>query len=175
MMADREDLQLLTERPVNIIDQPGENAGQRVRSFGELGRSLAQLLPKRTERAYRRRIRSRSAHGRRAHDRSAIAWRPPSRKSVQAPPSLRLRGSTTPCQYLLRMARSSGARRASEPTSEPARVSARRVRSPKKWLCRMASSRTPICSAVERADSSLSSSLTAEEAPARRSAKLCSR
>ncbi len=104
-----------------------------------------------------------------------MASRPPSRNSGHSPPSFLLRGSTTPCQYLLRIARSSGLRRASEPTSDPASVCARSTRSPKKWLCRMASSSTPICSAVDSADSSLSSSLVAEDAAERRSAKLCSR
>ena len=101
--------------------------------------------------------------------------RPPSRNAGHSPPSSLLRGSTTPCQYLLRIARSSGLRRASEPTSEPASVCARSVRSPKNLLCRIASSSTPICSAVDSADSSFSSSLVAAAAAARRSAKLCSR
>ncbi len=50
-----------------------------------------------------------------------------------------------------------------------------RARSPKKLLCRIASSSTPICSAVDSADSSFSSSLPAAgPTGARRSAKLCS-
>src|SRR5262245_48591643 len=88
-----------------------------------------------------------------------MASRPPSRKSGQEPPFSLLRGSTTPCQYLLRIARSSGARRASDPTNEPASVCARRVLSPKKLLCRIASSSTPICLGVHSGGSSRSSSL----------------
>ena len=53
-------------------------------------------------------------------------WRSPRGRPRGSPARRRrpalLRGSTTPCQYLLRMARSSGLRRASDPTSEPARV-----------------------------------------------------
>ena len=73
------------------------------------------------------------------------------------------------------MARSSGARRASDPTSEEASARAVSARSPKKLPCNIASSSTPICSAVESSDSSFSSSLLAAAADARRSAKLCSR
>ena len=43
--------------------------------------------------------------------------RPPGTPATSRPASL-LRGSTTPCRYLLRIARSSGSRRASDPTSE---------------------------------------------------------
>src|SRR5262249_58129768 len=53
-----------------------------------------------------------------AHDMVAMVSRPPRRNSGHDPPSSRLRGSMTPCRYLLKMARSSGARRASDPTSE---------------------------------------------------------
>src|SRR5215471_381967 len=163
-MADREDLERLTHRAVDVVDDAEQDALQRAGPVSERRRGFLQLCAQGAEGAL--------GHG--AHDRAVIALRPPSRNSGQAPPSSLLRGSTTPCRYLLRMARSSGSRRASDPTSERARAWAVSVRSPKKLLCRIASSSTPICSAVDRADSSFSSSLAAADAEARRSAKLCS-
>src|SRR5690606_29454430 len=183
VVADGEDLQRFADRAVHVVDHAEEDVLQAVRPAGERGGGLVQLAAQCGERAAGRGDGVRGRGGRAppggalrgaAHDSVAIASRPPSRNSGHEPPSSLPRGSTTPCRYLLRIARSSGSRRAREPTSEAARVRAVRVRSPKKLLCRMASSSTPICSAVDRADSSFSSSLPAAAAEARRSAKLWS-
>lgn len=115
MVADREDLQRLAHRPVDVVDHPQEDALQRARPVRECGGRLLQLPAQRGE----RRLPGagaggagggggRAGGGGPAHDRVAIVSRPPSRNSGQAPPSSLPRGSTTPCRYLLKMARSSG-------------------------------------------------------------------
>lgn len=84
MVADREDLQRLGQGVVHVVDQAGEDFRQGDRTVGEGGGRVEELLAQGVEGL--------------AHDKALIAWRPPSRKPVQGPPSFLLRGSITPCR-----------------------------------------------------------------------------
>ncbi len=82
VVAHREDLQLLAQRPVDVVDHARQDAGTARRaSPAKAAAASQQLLAQGGERAL-------------GHESVAIAWRPPSRKSTHSPPSFLLRGST---------------------------------------------------------------------------------